>query len=172
MTIETGAYQFVSGPLRVELTTSSYRKMAQIARMNSPDEIGGVLIGYYSENRRSVVITDIISSILKKDMRSIIIDGEETTRQLTNIEHESEGRQRAVGYWHTHPSTSEAPSWQDTYAMWEDPYPFPSDPVLIILGRAFDITEISITIYQREKYNMVRLHLENFSRLKSMISYR
>ena len=93
-------------------------------------------------------------------MHFIVIDGEESTRQLFQIDHDSNGKHMAVGYWHTHPRKSQTPSWKDNYSMWEDPYSFPSDPLLLILGGRFDILDLSVTIYQRMSYDSVRLHLD------------
>ena len=96
--------------VRVERLTawiaSDARKCIETeAQRRSPLETGGVLMGYWAEDRSGVVITDIVGPGPKAVHRrtSFIPDNVYQEREIERIYKESGRRITYLGDWHSHP---------------------------------------------------------------------
>lgn len=102
-----------------------------------PNEFGGFLIGYYSDDNKHVHITD---SILPKSFKTSKNTFERSTKgikkRLSNYYKENP-QKFYIGEWHTHPDNSPIPSLTDISAInaiINNPNSCIANPVLLIIG--------------------------------------
>ena len=102
-------------------------------------ETGGILVGYYTADRTTVVITDAFPP--PKDSKQSHTSFERGTRGLVHLLKKLWRRKSQqvyyVGEWHYHPSTNVNPSEQDKNQMTSisNNYSFQcKEPVLLIVG--------------------------------------
>lgn len=116
----------IMGQLRLE----SQRK--------SPNETGGVLVGYVDENGRTVVTAVVGPGPNAVHSRSRFRrDGDYAQAEVDRLYHASKGRDDYVGEWHSHPDAG-GPSFIDRGSMsWisNNPSYGRPEPVLIIMER-------------------------------------
>lgn len=132
-----------------------------IERMSSkaikyyPNEYGGFLVGYYSSDRKSLIITDCIFPNKYKSHQFIfersIAGIEKKLKELFN----SKKKQYYVGEWHTHPNGSTNYSNTDLRAMINianDDSVRIKNPVLLIISiNRKTINGFSFYLYDNKK---------------------
>lgn len=104
--------------LSLQLDQSLIESMEKTARNHFPNEFGGVLVGKYSEDGRTVFLKNFICP--KKYKQSPIFFERETkfiNRELKRIYEVSQGQLFYVGEWHTHPNMRPIPSLHDLKSM-------------------------------------------------------
>lgn len=123
--------------LRIFIEQRLIDKLVRYGRNHYPNEFGGVLVGYYSNDKRTV---NIIESILPTDFKSTRTSFE---RGVEGLEEALEGyydQDRPliyVGEWHTHPDNSPIPSATDISAIntiINNKNTSIANPVLLIIG--------------------------------------
>jgi integrative and conjugative element protein (TIGR02256 family) len=79
--------------------------MAAEAERLSPKETGGVLLGYWTETAKEVVITDIIGPgpCAVHEERRFVPDTDYQEREIARIYEWSGWRRTYLGDWHSHP---------------------------------------------------------------------
>lgn len=89
--------------------------MNEEANSGLPFETGGVLLGYWSNDRSEVVITDATGPGPKAahSKTEFIPDDEYQDRVIDEIYARSERRHTYLGDWHTHPFGEESLSYKD-----------------------------------------------------------
>jgi len=89
--------------------------MVSLARENSPNETGGVLLGYESADAAAVVITDLVDAGpgAKRKPSEFLPDGYWQEQEIARIYTESGRRSTYLGDWHSHPAGVAAPSRKD-----------------------------------------------------------
>jgi integrative and conjugative element protein (TIGR02256 family) len=123
--------------LSIEVHDDLLKNLIEISNMHYPNEFGGLLIGYYSEDNKHLNITD---TILPKSFTASKYSFERSTRglekNLANYYNENP-RKIYVGEWHTHPNNSPIPSSTDISAIntiINNPNACIANPVLLIIG--------------------------------------
>lgn len=97
---------------------SLLEKLTKVALQNSPNESGGFLVGYYSQDFMTLHITDFVLPLQQKSSsflfeRSIIGIKEVFNKLFVTKKY------YYIGEWHTHPSASSMYSQTDLKAMIE-----------------------------------------------------
>lgn len=95
-----------------------FKKISKKAISCYPKEIGGVFIGFYSNDFHSAKITKLLFN--KKDEGSIFRfsrNGDTLTKLLERAWKQSRGKEYYIGEWHSHPNSSPSPSTIDINNM-------------------------------------------------------
>lgn len=82
-----------------------------------PWEVGGWLLGYWSENDEAIVVTHATPPAVRGTALGITISGEGHRHRFDEAWKRSEGRITFLGDWHSHPGGPARPSSQDTRAL-------------------------------------------------------
>lgn len=141
--------------LRIFIEQRLIDKLARYGRNHYPNEFGGVLVGYYSDDKRMV---NIIDSILPTDFKSTRTSFE---RGVEGLEEALEGYYDQdpslvyIGEWHTHPNAAPVPSCTDDNAMREIVAASSvciENPVMIIIGITENSAKLAFYVYVENKF--------------------
>ncbi|POR18698.1 hypothetical protein BWK58_14550 [Flavobacterium columnare] len=103
--------------LYLEYDEKLISKIEQIALEHYPNEFGGFLIGYYSEDLKTLVLTDLLIPNEYKSYRTLFERGTKgISEKLIELFRLKEKRYY-VGEWHSHPNASSRFSSTDLNAM-------------------------------------------------------
>jgi integrative and conjugative element protein (TIGR02256 family) len=92
--------------------------LAHLLRLPArPWEVGGWLLGYWSEDSTAVVLTHATPPAVRGTPLGITISGRGHRRRFDDAWAASEGRVTFLGDWHSHPGGAAAPSRTDERAM-------------------------------------------------------
>jgi [CysO sulfur-carrier protein]-S-L-cysteine hydrolase len=123
--------------LSLEIEDKLLGKLLEEGKKHYPNEFGGFLIGYYSNNNRHLKITDSILPAKYRYSRSNferVAEGIE--EQLYKIYSENPSK-FYIGEWHTHPNNSAIPSPTDISSICTIANMLDSclkNPILLIIG--------------------------------------
>lgn len=119
-----------------------------------PNEFGGVLIGRYSDDKKTVIIEDIILPKSYKSSKYSFERGAEGLKeQLLSLYH-SPISQIYLGEWHTHPDAPPLPSGTDIIALNQIVKHVDvniNSPVLLIVGLSPKKMELGFYVYFKDK---------------------
>ncbi len=119
-----------------------------------PNEFGGFLIGYYSDDNRCLHITD---TILPKNFKASKCSFERTTKGVDkklNKYYEETPKKFYIGEWHTHPNCSPVPSSTDISAInaiINSQNACLANPVLLIIGYSETQVDFGFYVYFENK---------------------
>jgi integrative and conjugative element protein (TIGR02256 family) len=103
--------------LYLEYDEKLISKIEQITLDHYPNEFGGFLVGYYSDDLKTLVLTDLLTPNEYKSYRTLFERGTkgiaEKLIELFNLEE----KRYYVGEWHSHPNASSRFSSVDLNAM-------------------------------------------------------
>lgn len=103
--------------LHLEYDENLISKIEQIALKHYPNEFGGFLIGYYSDDFKTLILTDLLVPNEYKSYRTLFERGTNgITEKLIELFKLKEKRYY-VGEWHSHPNASSRYSSTDLNAM-------------------------------------------------------
>lgn len=99
----------------IYLSRSIHQWILTRARSSYPLETGGVLVGYWSSDWKSVLVTGVIGAgpAATNERTSFTPDSEWQADQLARLYEESGRRHGYLGDWHSHPNVVPRPSWRD-----------------------------------------------------------
>lgn len=101
-----------------------------------PWEIGGWLLGYWSENDEAIIVTHATPPAVRGTALGITISGEGHRHRFDEAWEKSEGQITFLGDWHSHPGGPARPSAQDARALRqlaeESPYGTPRPLAIIV----------------------------------------
>lgn len=103
--------------LRISIQHSLLDTLVLHGRDHYPKEFGGILVGYYSEDKRTV---NIINSILPTDFvstKTTFERGVEGLKEELEKYYYQNPSLVYIGEWHTHPNVDPVPSHTDYNAM-------------------------------------------------------
>jgi len=124
----------------LRITIDSWRQMERESDRSGAIETGGILIGYYTIDNSTVVITEALPPT--KDSargRSWFHRGIAGLSGLLMKRWENRTRTYYIGEWHYHPASIVEPSSEDLAQMYSinvDPRYSCREPVMLILGQA------------------------------------
>lgn len=141
--------------LQIEFEDKIIKEFEKIALKFYPNEIGGYLMGYYTENKsKAVVVKQLVSSNFENSPTSFkhIVDQDlkETFIRIFNEE-----KIHYLGEWHTHPNSNSNYSLTDFNALKKIAKNKDSNienPILLIIG--FDkkgIIDYTFNVYYNNK---------------------
>ncbi|WP_099367476.1 Mov34/MPN/PAD-1 family protein [Sphingobacterium sp. 1.A.4] len=123
--------------LSLEVEDELLNELLEIGKTHYPNEFGGFLLGYYSEDNKHLHITN---TILPKKYQASKYSFERNTKGIENelAEFYAENpRKIYIGEWHTHPDNSHIPSATDISAIntiINSKNTSIANPVLLIIG--------------------------------------
>jgi len=92
-------------------------KIESLALEHYPNEFGGFLIGYYSKDLKTLVLTDVLSPKEYKSHRVLFERSAEGIKEKLLELFKSNIKRYYVGEWHSHPDASSMFSLSDLNAM-------------------------------------------------------
>lgn len=132
---------------------SLLKKLEKLGVSSYPNECGGFLVGYYSDNNTTLQITD---SILPKKQKGSSILFERSIDGVKDVFVKlfSSKKYFYIGEWHTHPNGSSLYSQTDLTAMVEiancDTVNI-ENPILLILSiKKNQLNDFSIYLYNKK----------------------
>lgn len=112
-------------------------KLILLSNHHRPNEFGGFLVGYYSEDLKILSITDTILPIKYNSTRYLFVrETKGIKNQLQNFYREKISKYY-VGEWHSHPDNLPIPSTTDLLAIKSivnHPNVAINNPVFLIIG--------------------------------------
>jgi len=140
--------------LTLDIDGDLISNLVYIGKKHYPNEFGGFLIGYYSENQNHLRITDTILPNKYKGTPYMFerdaIGIECKLKQFYN----QEPKKYYVGEWHTHPNNLAIPSTVDIKAVnsiANDPEVSIKNPALLIIGYTNNKIELGFYVHFKNK---------------------
>lgn len=134
--------------LSLEADDKFLEHLVAIGKKHYPNEFGGFLIGYYSDDNKHLYITH---SILPKNFKASKYSFERSTKGIEkefNKYYNENTKKFYVGEWHTHPDNSPIPSTTDISAInaiIKNQDTSIKNPVLLIIG--YSKTQVDFGFY-------------------------
>jgi len=103
--------------LTIQIENTIIEEMLISARKHYPNEFGGLLIGFYTNENNDLVITDILAP---KSFKASPLYFERETKDLQEelkCFYHYDPSKYYVGEWHSHPNAGTRPSGEDIKAM-------------------------------------------------------
>lgn len=126
---------------RVELGEEVYRRLLDLCGESWPEETGGVLVGYYTPQCDTAVVT----AVEPKGQRGLF-------RELWKRAGSS--RRHYLGEWHFHPRGAPWPSATDRLQMQEiadGPYECPEPVLILVGGQLLQAWEVGVWVFRRKQ---------------------
>jgi integrative and conjugative element protein (TIGR02256 family) len=103
----------------VILPTQVAEKMEEIAKQALPNEIGGTLVGSFSEDFKMAYIKKVlgVKGKVKNSPTSFYRPPDCEDNQLSILYNESKGSIHYLGEWHSHPNNPPLPSHRDLKSL-------------------------------------------------------
>lgn len=105
--------------LKIEITQELLDRMYEAAMLHYPREFGGILIGMYTEDMKTCIISDFIAAKEYKSEKYYFERGRRGLSMKLKAFYNQTPRLIYVGEWHTHPDMLAEPSETDKQAMIE-----------------------------------------------------
>ncbi|MFT3749065.1 MAG: Mov34/MPN/PAD-1 family protein [Agriterribacter sp.] len=130
--------RFINKETELELIIDSglVQRIADYGTKKYPNEFGGLLLGRYVNNNKTVVIEDTLLPKKYKSSRYLFERGSEGLIESLEFHYNAVPSLIYVGEWHTHPDNPARPSLTDLKAMTEladDKNVLITNPVLMII---------------------------------------
>jgi integrative and conjugative element protein (TIGR02256 family) len=140
--------------LNIEIAESLIEKIRQIGLKHYPKEFGGIFIGNYSQDKKTVLLEDTLLPKKYKSSKYSFERGSAGLKEkLLNL-YNQEKPQLYVGEWHTHPDSSVTPSITDVAALNEivqhDEVNI-CNPIMLIVGLTVKKIELGFYVYFKNK---------------------
>lgn len=119
-----------------------------------PNEFGGLLIGYYSEDKKTVVIEETILPKKYKSSRYNFERGSDGLKKKLEEFYSKDPSLIYVGEWHTHPDSLPIPSSTDLIAILgiiNCETVLIKNPVLLIMGIDKEKYDLGFYVYFENK---------------------
>jgi integrative and conjugative element protein (TIGR02256 family) len=140
--------------LTIEADDKLLERLVRVGRNRYPKEFGGILIGYYSNDQKTV---NIKKTLLPKKYQSTKYSFERGNdglkSELEKLYHQTPAL-LYVGEWHTHPDNPAIPSVIDIAALQQisdDDNVLISNPILLIIGIDQQRAELCFYVYFKNK---------------------
>lgn len=112
-------------------------KLYSLGKKHSPNEYGGIMVGYYSEDKKSAYFEKTILPKKYKSSKYIFERGSEGLKEELTKLYEQTPQLIYIGEWHTHPDSPPIPSETDLNAITEivnDENVLITNPILLIIS--------------------------------------
>lgn len=140
--------------LSIEANDELLKSLVEKGKSHYPNEFGGFLVGYYSNDNRHLHITE---TILPKSFKASKYSFERSTKgiekKLSNYYKETP-QKFYVGEWHTHPDNSPIPSLTDISAInaiINNQNACLANPVLLIIGYSKEKVDFGFYVWFENK---------------------
>ncbi len=119
-----------------------------------PTEFGGLLVGYYADDNKTVVISETVLPTEFKSSRVSFERGSKGLKKVLERLYKQNPSLIYVGEWHTHPDSPALPSGTDMYALREivnHEGVFINNPILLIISITQDKCVPGFFVYANNK---------------------
>ncbi|WOK09140.1 Mov34/MPN/PAD-1 family protein [Imperialibacter roseus] len=99
--------------VNLEIEETIIEEMILESRRHYPKEFGGILLGRYSDNLNTAIITDIMMPIEYDNSRNHFRRGNAGVKERLRLEFNKKPSIIYLGEWHTHPDSTPDPSQID-----------------------------------------------------------
>lgn len=140
--------------LEIILDDNLLAELLKIGKQHFPKEIGGFLIGYYSNNKKTLYVTDTILPIKYKSTKHEFIRETEGIMDILTEFYNKEMSKIYIGEWHTHPNSEPIPSLIDMASILkieEQNIIKENNPILLIIGNLNKEKKIRIYTSKNKK---------------------
>lgn len=103
--------------VEIEISVDLVNQIGLIGTDHYPNEFGGFLIGYYSDDNKTLLITDIILPNKCEGLPFSFLRSSEGIEKTLKELYDQEPKKYYVGEWHTHPNGATMYSQTDLKAM-------------------------------------------------------
>jgi integrative and conjugative element protein (TIGR02256 family) len=138
----------------IDIDLSLLNELSMIGKSYYPNEFGGFLIGYYSDDFKTLIITNfIIPTKFKVSKISFERDTNGIEEKLKEFYNRTP-KEYYIGEWHTHPNSSTSPSNRDLKAMISianHPNVVIKNPILLIIGYNNANEEFAFYFYKEKQ---------------------
>ncbi len=141
-------YKLKEFALELQVEDDMLEKLTEIGKAHYPNEFGGFLIGFYSNDKKVLTLTDTILPNKYKATPSLFERDTKGVKQYFKDFYKESPKKYYVGEWHTHPENRAVPSITDIKAIHSirnDIGVAILNPVLLIIG--CNNTEVEISFY-------------------------
>lgn len=140
--------------LKLEIEDKLLSKIENIGLKNCPNEYGGFLLGYYTDDFKSLIITDILLP-QKYKSSSISFERQSVGLEETFLDYYNKTpSQYYIGEWHTHPNGQPFPSIQDEITIKgiaQNKAISIKNPIMLIVGYNQDKPHSSFYVLSKNK---------------------
>ena len=142
--------RFINKETELELVIDNelVQQIADHGTKKYPNEFGGLLLGRYANNNKTVVIEETLLPKKYKSSRYFFERGSEGLKESLELSYSAIPSLMYVGEWHTHPDNPAKPSPTDLKAMSE----LADDTNVLITNPILMIFEIRKRTYNMELY--------------------
>lgn len=140
--------------LSIDIDDKLIRKLIKTGRQHYPNEFGGLLIGYYSDERKTVIIKKTLLPKKYKSSKYSFERGSEGLRKKLEKMYCNSPSLVYVGEWHTHPDNPALPSSVDIAALKEiisDENVSIANPILLIISICKKFEQLCFYVYFKNK---------------------
>jgi integrative and conjugative element protein (TIGR02256 family) len=134
--------------IELQVEGDMLEELTGIGRAHYPNEFGGFLMGFYSNDKKMLTITDTILPNKYKATPSLFQRDIKGVKQHFKEYYKENPKKYYVGEWHTHPNNKAVPSITDIEALHSirnDKSVAILNPVLLIIG--YNNSEVEINFY-------------------------
>jgi len=123
--------------VKLEIEETIIEKMILESRAHYPKEFGGILLGRYSDDFNTAIVTDIMLPIEYDNSRNHFRRGSAGVKERLDFEFNKSPSIIYLGEWHTHPDSTPNPSQIDIKtlrALSEANTVLIENPIMLIIG--------------------------------------
>jgi [CysO sulfur-carrier protein]-S-L-cysteine hydrolase len=123
--------------LGLQVSESLMKYIYELGKEHYPNEFGGVLVGYYSEDQKICIISETILPRSYTSKKYSFERGHEGLVEKLKTFYDERPSLIYVGEWHTHPDNPPIPSSTDLIALNEIikyPEVYITNPILLIIS--------------------------------------
>src|SRR5690606_15743955 len=123
--------------LSLEIEQTLLERMIESGRQHYPKEFGGLLVGYYSDDKKTACITDFVVSQHFQSSPASFLRGDEGLHEVLDMYYRQTPSQIYLGERHTHPHGRPMPSKVALAAMsaiLQSDTVLITSPILFIMG--------------------------------------
>lgn len=125
-------------------------KLYSLGKKHSPNEYGGIMVGYYSEDKKSAFFEHTLLPQKYESSRFKFERGSEGLKEELTKLYEQTPPLIYIGEWHTHPGNPPIPSKTDLNAITEivnDENVLITNPILLIISLYNRKYELGFYVY-------------------------
>lgn len=140
--------------LYIDIADVLITQIEMIGCQHYPNEFGGILLGKYSNDRKTVVVSNTILPMTYKSAKYSFERGSEGLKEQLISYYNDPEQLMYVGEWHTHPDGRPFPSGTDIRALKQivnDDNVYICSPIMVILGLTRDASEFGFYVYFKDK---------------------
>lgn len=150
--------------LSIDIDDKLINKLIKTGRQHYPNEFGGLLIGYYSDDRKTVIIKKTLLPKKYKSSKYSFERGSEGLKKKLEKLYCKSPSLVYVGEWHTHPDNPALPSGVDIAALKEivgDENVAIANPILLIISICKKFEQLCFYVYFKNKIHRYEPVKEN-----------